>query len=96
MIFPSLSGIEAEVGVSDRFLDHGDLGSVPGLDRDHERLRHVQRGYLVDRRRRAVVIDLDAVEQVDRSTSGADVRHLVLKPGQHLLHAGLRAGFQLL
>ena len=54
---------------------------------------HVQIGHLVERRRRAVIIDAQGVENAHRRAAGADGGDIVLHVGQHFVHAGLGMGF---
>ena len=71
--------IQPQVGRADRLLDGADLRNVPGLHRDQRRLRHMQVGHLVQRRRRSVVVHANVVEQTQRGAAGADGGHLVLQ-----------------
>src|SRR3712207_5953910 len=54
-----------QVGLLDRLLDHAERATVPGLDRQQARLRHGYGGELIDRHRRAVVVDADVVDETD-------------------------------
>src|SRR5690242_8738009 len=78
-------GREAEVGLLDGALDrlHGRL--VVGLDGEQPRLGCAERGQLLERRLRPVVVDDDAVQQRGARAAGADA--LELRPRR--LH-GLR------
>src|SRR6478609_3667726 len=54
--------VDAEVGVADRLLDGLHRALVVGLDEDHPRLGRGERGELLERRRRAVVLGGDLAE----------------------------------
>src|SRR5947209_1428274 len=62
---------QPEVRLLDRLLDRADRARVERLDREHPRIRDADRRQLLERRRRPVVLDLDAVEQRRRGASGA-------------------------
>ena len=73
--------VHAEVGVADRVLDVAQLAGLVGLDDDQPRLGDVDARQLGDRRRRAVVVDVDAGEHAglarpvridDRSSRATD------------------------
>src|SRR4051794_782946 len=61
--------VQAEVGVADRLLDRLDRVLVVGLHGQQLRLG-VDARELLERRRRAVVVDVDAVEQRGRRAAG--------------------------
>ena len=63
---------------------------VVRLHGEQARLGHVDRRELVERRRRAVVVDLDAVEQRRRGAPGAHGVELVRRRLDRLVHAPLR------
>src|SRR5436190_15731559 len=94
--FTVVPRIEAEVGGADRLLDRSDLRHVPRRDGNQRRLRHVQVGKLVQRRRRAVVIDANVIQDAQRGAAGADGRHLMLEIGDRLLHPRLQAALNVL
>lgn len=56
--------IHSEIVGADRLLDGRDLRGVPGLNGDHTRFGHVQVRDLVDRGRRAIVIDPHVIEKI--------------------------------
>jgi hypothetical protein len=76
IIFPSLAGF-----------DRVDLRHIPGLHGNHARLRNVEVRELIQRRRRSVIIHLDAVQNVDGRASGAQRGQFVLEIGDGLFHA---------
>ena len=82
-----VGGVQPEVGVADRLLDRLDRGLVVGLDGQQLRLGRVDRGQLAQRRRRAVVVDLDAVQQRRRRPAGAHGVELALRGLDRLAHA---------
>src|SRR5689334_5084961 len=61
---------QAEVGLLNRFFDPLDRGGIERLDREHPRLWDVDRRKLLERRRRPVIVDRDAVEQRGRRAAG--------------------------
>ena len=89
---PVVGGREAEVGLQDRLLDRLDRGLVIGRDRQQPCLAGVHRRDLVERRVRAVVVDVHPVEQVRRGTPGADGRELVAGGLDRLGHACASVG----
>src|SRR6266508_1766446 len=80
-------GRQAEIGLHDRLLDRLQRAGVEGLDRQHPRLRHVDRGELVQRRGGPVVVHRDVVEQGGRRPAGADAVELVLRRLDGFVHA---------
>ena len=96
-----IRGVEPDVGGHDRLLDRPDLAGVVGLRHEHRRLGDCHVGDLVDRRRSAVVVDVDGLEQ--RRTGAARAQsleffvqmirttfHLFLDFEEELLHHHLR------
>ena len=86
---------QPDVALDDRLLDRTQHPAVPGLDHDLVRLGHADAGQLVERRLRAVVVDVDALHEGRRGAAGPDplevalhgldgARHLVLGGGQDL------------
>src|SRR5262249_29178268 len=71
--------VETEVTLPDRLLDGLERALVPRLDRDHARLGHVDVRHLRERRRGAVVIDLQAVQEARVRAPGAELRELALE-----------------
>ena len=61
---------------------------VPRLDREEARLGHVDVRHLRERRRRPVVVDLDAVEQARARAARAQLRQLAL---ERIVRLGQRA-----
>src|SRR5579875_2798673 len=84
--------VDAEVAVADRPLDRGERALVEGLDQHHPRLRHVERGELVHRRLRPVVLSRDLAEHRRVSTTRPDAREVLLGDRDGLLH--LLLGFE--
>ncbi len=93
MILPSLPGFRPRSELRIAFSISSDQGRIPGLDGDHERFRHMQRTDLVERRRRAEIIDPDAVKKVHGCPAGANVAHGMLQIRQNLFHPALSVVF---
>ena len=84
--------IQAEVGVADRLFDHRDHLLLPRLHRDRSRVGERDVRALADRHRRAVVVDLDVIEEARVRAAGADLAEVVLQRLDRLLHL-LLGGF---
>ena len=92
---------QPDVALGDRLLDGAEHTPVPRLDHDLMRLRDADPGELVERRGRAVVVDVDALDERGRRATRADPGevalhgldgpgHLVLRVGEDLAaHAGV-------
>ena len=78
-------GHQPDVALGDRLLDGAEDAAVPGLDDDLVRLRDGDPGQLVERRRRAVVLDVDPLDERGRGATGPD-------PLEVALHGLDRAG----
>src|SRR5579862_2261738 len=78
---------QSEVGLLDRPLDLLDRRRVERLDREHPRLGHVDRCEVLQWRRRAVVINLDAVEQRGGGAAGTNGVEVVVRRLDRLVHA---------
>src|SRR5206468_652215 len=76
-----------EVAGADGLLDVLERRRVERLDEELLRLRRAHRGELLDRRRRAVVLDPEGVEQGRRRPAGAEALQFVAENVQGLLHA---------
>src|ERR1035438_391132 len=87
--------VHPEVAVPDGFLDRAQRGFVERLDDDHPRLGDMERGQLVHRRLRSVVLGRDLGEHGRMRTARADRRELFLGDRDCLLHflLGLEEGF---
>ena len=85
---------EAEVGLEDRALDRLDRAGIVRLHRDHARLGDVDRRELLERRRRPVVVDLDAVEQRRGRAAGPDGVELVRSGFDRLVHPSGRVAHE--
>src|SRR6185312_9981712 len=77
---------ETEVRLLDRLLDRLDRGRVERLDRQHARLRRVDRREVLERRGRAVVVDRDAVEQRRRRAAGPHGVEVLVRRLDRLVH----------
>src|SRR4051794_14162969 len=86
--------VEPQVGVADRLLDRLDRARIEGLHREQLRLGRVDRRQLLERRRRAVVLDVDAVEERRRRAAGAHGPELRLRRLHRLAHPTPRVGQQ--
>src|SRR5437588_11222353 len=75
-----------EVAPDDRLLDRLDEALVPGLDDDEPRLRRADRCERDERGRRAVRLDLEALDERRRRAPGADGLSLVLERVDGLPH----------
>src|SRR5262249_52093284 len=64
--------IDPEVGLLDRFFDWSEHAAIPGLHQHHARVRRSDVRDAIDRRGRAVVVDLDAIEQRGTGATSAD------------------------
>ena len=60
-------------------LDRRDLRPVPGLHHQQPRLRRGDRRQPTERGRRAVVVDLDLVEQAGAGPTGPNVAEILLE-----------------
>ena len=87
---PRRRRIEAEVGIADRLLDHRDHLLLPRLHGDRARVGERDVGDLVDRHRRAVVVDLDVIEQPGVRAAGADLAEVGLQRLDRLLPSSAR------
>src|SRR4051794_11468162 len=87
---------DPEVARLDRLLDRRDGALVEGLHLQQPRLRHVDARELVQRDGRAVVLDLDAVEDRWGGASGTDPGEVVLQVGDGLIHLVLRVAHRAL
>src|SRR6476661_6012946 len=89
-----VAGVHAEVGVAQGLLDlvHGRL--VERRDQDGARLGGLERGQLLQRGGRAVVVDHELVEHAGGGASGADAGEVLLGDLDGLLHLllGLEQG----
>src|ERR1039457_864089 len=87
--------VHPEVAVPDRLLDRAKRGLVERLDDDHPRLGDMERGKLINRRRRSVVLGHDLAEHGRMRTPGADRGELFLGDRDGLLHflLGLEESF---
>src|ERR1022692_2919334 len=87
--------VHPEVAVPDRLLDRAKRGLVERLDDDHPRLGDMERGKLINRRRRSVVLGRDLAEHGRMRTPGADRGELFLGDRDGLLHflLGLEESF---
>src|SRR6202042_1237833 len=83
---PVIGRVHAEVAVADGSLDRTERGLVEGLDHDHPGLRHVERGQLVHRRLRPVVLDRDFVEHRGMRAARADAAEILLGDRHGLVH----------
>ena len=81
---------QAEVGLLDRLLDRLDRGRVERLDRQQARLGRVDRRDVLERRRRAVVVDGDPVEQRGRGAARAHARELAARGLDRAVHPPFR------
>src|SRR5262249_34794373 len=79
--------VDPEVARADRLVDHRDHRLLPRLDRDQARVDDLHRRDLIHRRRRAVVVHLDAVEHRRVRAAGADLLQIALERVDGLLHA---------
>ena len=79
--------VEAEIGLADGAIDGRHGGTVPHLDGDHPRLRHADRGELVDRHRGAIGVDMDRIEHASGCATGAEPGKLAPKGGDRAVHA---------
>src|SRR5581483_3466659 len=77
---------EPEIGLLDRLLDRLDLARVERLDRQHPRLRRADRRHVLQRGRRPVVVDLDAVEERGRRPAGAHRVEVLVRRLDRLVH----------
>ena len=84
-------GIQTKVGRANSFLDTDELRRIPRLHREHLRLRRVHGSHLVERCRRAVIVNRYGVEQAHRRASGAHGRQLAAHVVNRMIHA--RLGF---
>src|SRR5438270_2347510 len=81
-----ISRIQPELRLLDRLFDRADNGAIPGLDEDQACFRHADGGQLVERRRVAIVLDRDLVDQRRAGAPGADRHDLLGKGVETLLH----------
>ena len=65
--------VETEVGIADRLFHDLDHVLFPGLDRQRAGVAHTDLRHLVERRRAAVVVHLDLVEQARRGAARTDL-----------------------
>ena len=91
--FAIVGRIEAEIRDADAFFNGADDGGIPRLNGDHRGFGDVQLGDLIERRRRAEVIDANAVEKADGSAAGAELSDFVLEVCQHFVHFGAGVSF---
>src|SRR5262245_29239303 len=66
-----VGGVQTQVGGSDRFLNRTDQRNVIGLNRDQRRIRGSQLRNLINGSRRSVIVNLDIVQNGDRSPAGS-------------------------
>src|SRR5829696_2359605 len=85
---------ETEIGLEDRALDRLDRSRVVRLHGDHARLGDVDRRELLERRRRPVVVDLDAVEERRGRAAGPDCVELVRSGLDRLVHPSGRVAHE--
>ena len=71
-------GHQPDVALGDRLLDGAQDAAIPGLDDDLVRLRDADPGELVERRGRAVVLDVDALDERRRGATGPDALEVAL------------------
>src|SRR5258708_11228368 len=64
--------VDAQVGLLDRFFNRTKHAPTPRLTEDHACIGGTDVGAAVNRRRLAVVVDLNAVEQSGRGSTGAN------------------------
>ena len=81
-----VAGVDAEVGVADGLLDGADGAAVEGGDQQRARVGRRERGELLQRRRRAVVVGVDLVEHRRVGAAGADGRHVLAGEVDGVLH----------
>jgi hypothetical protein len=89
---PSEDGLSPRSASRDRARDVVDRGLVERVDDEDARLRDGEVRELLDRRRGAVVLHDDAVEQLRVRTPGADGREVLADLGDGLAHAVLGVG----
>ncbi len=77
---------QAEIGLEDRLLDLDHGAAVEGLNDQEPRLGGAQSGKLIERRRRAVVLDHDMVEQSRRSPAGPQLGQIPAKRAYRTVH----------
>src|SRR5580700_10164588 len=87
-----VGGVDAQVAVPDRPLDGTQRVLVERLDDHHPRLRDVERGELVHRGLRPVVVDRDLAEHGRVGATGTDDGELLLGDRDGLVH--LLLGFE--
>ena len=90
--FARRCGIEPEVRIANRLFHHRDHFLLERLHTDRSRIgqRHVRD--LVDRHHRAVIVDVDMVEQTGMRAAGAHLGQVVLQRLHRFLHF-LLSGF---
>ena len=85
-------GHQADVALLDGLLDGAEDAAIPGLDDDLMRLRDADRGQLVERRRRAVVLDVEALDQRRRRPPGPQALEVTLHGLDCAAHLVIRVG----
>jgi hypothetical protein len=78
---------QTDVALEDRLLNRTQRAAIPGLDDDRVRLGHADARELVERRRRAVVLDRDALDQGGRRAAGSDRCEVSLERLERAVHA---------
>ena len=78
--------VDAEVAVADRLLDGAERGAVVRLDEQLAGLGHLEAGELLQRDRRAVVLDVQLLDERRRGPAGAHGRELRLHVLDRLVH----------
>ena len=82
--------LKAQIRVANRLVDGDDERLVPDLHREQPRLRHADRGDLIERRDLPISVDMNRIEQARRGASGAQAAELVLERRERALHAALQ------
>src|SRR6185503_16459379 len=79
--------VQVEVRPADGLLDRLQERGVPGLDRDERGVGRREVAHLVERRRRAVVVDADAVQHGQGGPPGAHRAELLAHGLERRVHA---------
>lgn len=85
-LMPRISYV-IQVGGKNRFFDYLDRGGVKGFDHQRARFRDVDRGELLQGRGRAVVFDMQPLDQGRAGASRADARQVVAQDGNCSTHS---------
>src|ERR1035437_6767800 len=86
---PVVAGVEPELAALESLLDGRDRAAIIRLDHQQARLGRGDPRDALQRRRRPVVVDLDAVDQRRRRPPGPDAAEVLLESLDALLHAHL-------